>query len=59
MIRDIFRTEGAITGGQTNFLKVIARLPEIKNAMGDVATAEDVTVANEAKSLLGSTRKSL
>lgn len=52
MLSDLFNTSAKINGKQRNFLSVMAKMPEIKSAMGDKTNSNDLALANEASQLL-------
>jgi hypothetical protein len=52
MISDLFVVNKDRTGMQNNWLKVMSKLPKIKSSMGDLISNADITLSNEAKTIL-------
>lgn len=54
-LQDVFITEN-LSGGQINFLKCLAVVPQIKRFHGDKATKNDIFVAKNAREILANGR---
>ena len=48
----LFKTDGTLTRGQINWLKMVARIPKIKMVFGNAVIEEDIVLAEEAKNIL-------